>query len=232
MSIWSRIRRAFGPSDDFWYSPVGFPSSAGVRVSEKTALQYLTLYACVSLISGDLARLPLNLYRRRPDGGKDLVTEHKLFDLLHNVPNPETTSFNWRETLQGHLLLWGNSYSFIERMSGNGGKIKALWQLPDPGAVKVDRQGGELVYKYKDDNGKEVVRTRDQIFHIAGFGFNGLVGRSMIAMAREAIGLGISLEQFGSKYFSEGTHPSGVLEMERVLGDNREEFTKAIQKGY
>ena len=232
MSIWSRIRRAFGPSDDFWYSPVGFPSSTGVRVSEKTALQYLTLYACVSLISGDLARLPLNLYRRRPDGGKDLVTEHKLFDLLHNVPNPETTSFNWRETLQSHLLLWGNSYCFIERMSGNGGKIKALWQLPDPGAVKVDRQGGELVYKYKDGNGKEVVRTRDQIFHIAGFGFNGLVGRSMIAMAREAIGLGISLEQFGSKYFSEGTHPSGVLEMERVLGDNREEFTKAIQKGY
>ena len=98
MSIWSRIRRAFGPSDDFWYQPIGMPSSAGIRVSEQTALQYLTLYACVSLISGDLARLPLNLYRRRPDGGKDLVIENPLYDLLHNVPNPETTSFNWRET--------------------------------------------------------------------------------------------------------------------------------------
>ena len=229
MSIWSRIRRAFGPSDDFWYSPVGFPSSTGVRVNEQTALQYLTLYACVSLIAGDLARLPLNLYRRREDGGKDLITDHELYDLLHNAPNPESTSFNWREASQGHLLLWGNTFSFIEREKN--GAISALWLKPDPGNMELVRVGGQLKYKYKHE-GKEVIRSRDQIFHIPGFGFNSLWGRSMIAMAREAIGMGLSMEQFGSKYFSEGTHPSGVLEMERVLGDNREEFTKALQKGY
>jgi HK97 family phage portal protein len=229
MSIWSRIRRAFGPSDDFWYNPVGFPSSTGVRVNEQTALQYLTLYACVSLISGDLARLPLNLYRRRGDGGKDQVTDHDLYDLLHNAPNPETTSFNWREAAQGHLLLWGNTFSFIERQKG--GKISGLWLKPDPGDMELVRVGGELKYKYTHD-GREVIRSRDQIFHIPGYGFNGLWGRSMVAMAREAIGMGISMEQFGSKYFSEGTHPSGVLEMERVLGENRDEFLKAIQKGY
>lgn len=234
MSLWSRVRRAFNPasSDDFWYSPIGMPSSSGIRVSEKTALQYLTLYACVSLISGDLARLPLNLYKRREDGGKKLVMDHPLYDLLHNVPNPETTSFNWRETLQGHLLLWGNAFCFIDRQSGNGGKIKGLWQLDEPGGVKLDRRGGELVYIYKDENGDEVIRTRDQIFHVPGFGFNGLFGRSMVAMAREAIGLGLATENFGSTYFAEGTHPSGVLEMERVLGDNRDEFVKKIQKGY
>ena len=130
------------------------------------------------------------------------------------------------------MLLWGNAFCFIERMSGNGGQIKGLWQLQDPGSVKMERRGGQLVYTYKDGDGKDVTRTREQIFHIPGFGFNGLFGRSMIAMAREAIGLGLALEDFGSKYFSEGTHPSGVLEMERVLGENREDFVKAIQKGY
>ena len=117
MAIFPRFieSRKYGPSDDYWYNPVMFPSSAGIPVDEKTALKYLTVFACVTLISGDVGRLPLNLYRRRKSGGKDLITDHKLYDLLHNAPNKDMTSFNWRETAQGHLLLWGNQYNFIER---------------------------------------------------------------------------------------------------------------------
>ena len=230
MSLFSRLRRAFGSSNDYWYSPVSIPSSSGVRISEQSALKYLTVFSCVSLIAGDIARLPLNLYKRRKDGGKDIITDHDLYDLLHNAPNSETNSFGFRETLQGHLLLWGNAFSFIER--ANNGKIKALWQFSDPGMIEVDRVGSELVYKYKDSKGRDKRVTRERMFHIPGYGFNGLVGISMISLAREAIGLGIATESFGGSYFGQGTHPSGVLEMDGSLGDNRELFTKAIQKGY
>ena len=229
MSFMSWLRRAFAPSNDFWYYPLGGTTSSGVRVTEESALKFITVYSCVSLIAGDIARLPLNLYRKRKDGGKDTVTDHQLYDLLHNAPNPDTTSFNFRETLQSHLLLWGNAYCFIDR--SNGGQVKALWQLPDPGAVDVSRSGGQLRYTYMV-NGREVSHTRDKIFHVPGLGYNGMVGMSMISVAREAIGLGVAAEQFGSKYFGEGTHPSGVLEMDRTLGDNRESFAKSIKEGY
>ena len=234
MAIFPRFieSRKYGPGDDYWYNPVMFPTSAGIPVDEKTAMKYLTVFACVTLIAGDVGRLPLNLYRRVKSGGKDLVTDHKLYDLLHNAPNKDMTSFNWRETAQGHLLLWGNQYNFIER-AGLGGEILALWPLPDPGQVQVKRIDGEIVYEYYVD-GEKVTRRRDQIFHIPGFGFNGLVGMSMIGAAREAIGLGVAAETFGSRYFSEGTHPSGILSIEHDLGDKeqQEAYKKALKEEY
>jgi len=229
MALFPVFKRAKGPTNDFWYSMPGIETKTGVKISEKTALKYLTVYACVTLIAGDLARLPLNLYKRRKDGGKDLIVDNNLFDLLHNAPNAETTSFNWREAAQGHLLLWGNSYSYIEREKS--GKIRGLWILPDPDQIEVRRVGGQLVYKYEVE-GKEVIRTRDEIFHIPGYGYNGLYGQSMINMAREAIGLGIAAEDFGASYFGEGTHPAGLLEMDGILGDNREAYQKALHEGY
>lgn len=223
------VSREYAPSNDYWYHPVSIPTSSGVPVSEKEAMKYLTVFACVSLISGDIGRLPLNLYKRRKDGGKDLITDHRLYDLLHNAPNPEMTSFNWREMSQGHLLLWGNHFSYIEK--DKSGKIIALWPKNDPGTIRVRRVGQQLVYEYELD-GKMVRRTRDQIFHIPGFGFNGLVGMSMIALSREAIGMGLAAETFGSNYFSQGTHPSGVLTMEHDLGDNEEKYLKALKTQY
>lgn len=221
--------RSYAPDDDYWYHPVGADTTAGVKIDEKTALKYLTVMSCVSLISSDIGKLPLNLYKKRPDGGKDLVTDHKLYDLLHNAPNPDTTSFNWREALQGHLLLWGNSYSYIER--DKSGRILALWQLQDPDRVHVRRRGDSVVYEYEID-GKKVTRTKDQIFHIPGYGFNGLTGMSMIQMASESIGLGVAAEKFGSSYFGKGTHPAGVMEMDGYLGDNQKEYTKNLKEQY
>ena len=222
--------RAYGPSADYWYNPVSFPTSSGVPVTERDALKYLTVYACVSLIAGDVGRLPLNLYRRRSDSGKDLVTDHPLYDLLHNAPNPETTSFNWRESAMGHLLLWGNHYSFIEREGGTG-DIIAFWPLPNPGQVNVYRKNGVIVYEY-EQNGEKVIRRRDKIFHVPGYGFNGVYGLSMIALAREAIGLGVAAETFGSSYFGQGTHPSGVITMDKDLGDGEKDYLKALKDNY
>ena len=224
-------KRAYpGDTDDYWYTPRAFPTGSGIPVDERTALKYLTLFSCVSLIAGDIGRLPLILYRRFADGSKERVVDHPLYDILHNAPNPDTTSFNWRESSESHLLLWGNHYSFIER--NKMGQIIALWQLPDPGAVKVERIGGKIVYTYKDENGKKVVRTRDQVFHIPGFGFSGLVGMSMVALAREAIGLGLATETFGTKYFSNGTHPSGIITMDKDLGEDEDAYKKALREQY
>ena len=235
MSLLPKFRRmkSYPPDHDYWYSPVGAPTSSGVKVDERTALKYLAVMSCVSLISSDIARLPLNLYRKRKDGGKDIVTDNQLYDLLHNSPNPETTSFNFREALQGHLLLWGNTYAYIDREK-IGGKIKGLWQISDPGPVKVSRRksDGAIIYTYKNQNGKDVTRTREQIFHIPGYGFNGLAGMSMISIAREAIGLGVAAETLGSSYFGQGTHPAGTIEMDGVLGDNRKEYTEILKKQY
>jgi HK97 family phage portal protein len=217
--------------DDFWYGPAQ-TTKAGVKVDEKEALKYLTVLACVTLIAGDIAKLPLNLYKKRKSGGKDLITDHHLYDILHNRPNQDTTSFNFRETLQGHLLLWGNSYAFIDR-EDIGGKIKNLWQLPDPGQIKIHRnKKNELLYTYKV-NGEDKVRTRREVFHIPGFGFNGLVGKSMVGLAREAIGLGLATEDFGSTYFGEGTHPSGIYKIKETLTEeNRKQFNAALKEGF
>ena len=153
-----RSSKHLPPSDDFWYTIPGGNTAAGVAVSEKDALKYLTVFSCVSLISGDLARLPLILYRRLPKGGKERYTDHVLYDILHNAPNEETNSFLWRELGQMQCLLWGNHYSFIERKNGTG-EIKGLWQLTEPGKVDVVRVGERLVYKYKNGRNEEVVRT-------------------------------------------------------------------------
>ena len=220
-----------GPGNDYWYNRVQWPTVSGISVDEKTALKYLTVFACQTLIAGDVARLPLNLYRKRQDGGKDLITDHRLYDLLHNAPNLEMTSFNWREAAQAHLLGWGNHYSFIER-EGVSGAIRALWPIPNPGDVTVSRStGGQIVYEYTVD-GEKKTRTRREIFHIPGFGWNGLVGLSMIGLAREAIGMGLCIERFGQQFFGNGTHPSIAVTIppEVDLGESAAEYKKALQE--
>ena len=225
-------RRSFGETDDFWYTPIAPVTESGIKVDEATALKYLTVFACVSLIAGDVARLPLILYRHLPGGGKERVTDHPLYDIIHTAPNPETTSFMYREAALGHNLLWGNHYAIISRNARN--QIVGLWQLQNPGGVEVDRVNGNIVYKWRDEKNQEIITPRDEMFHVPGMSFNGLVGFSMITIAREAIGMGLAAETFGSRYFGEGTHPSGLLSLpaEVDLGENEEKYRDAIRSQY
>jgi HK97 family phage portal protein len=216
--------------DDFWYNAIGGRTKSGVSINEETALKYLTVFACVSLISGDIARLPLKLYRRNPDESKTRILDHPLSDILHNAPNKDTTSFHFREAAQNHLLLWGNTYAEIKR-ENYGNRIAGLAQITKPGQMSIKKEKKGVYYEWHDKKGKHRKLKKD-IFHIAGFGFNGLVGMSMIKLAREAIGLGLAAEEFGSTYFGEGTHPAGIYEMDGFLGDNKEQFVKALKKGY
>ncbi len=199
-------------------------STSGKSVNERSAMQMTAVYACVRILSEAIAGLPLHMYRYRDDGGKEKATEHNLYHLLHDEPNPEMTSFVFRETLMTHLLLWGNAYAQVIR---NGkGEVLALYPLM-PSRMSVDRsKDGRIVYIYSRDQSEanagkdsQVVLTSDDVLHIPGLGFDGLVGYSPIAMAKNAIGMAIACEEYGARFFANGASPSGVLEHPGTLKD-------------
>lgn len=198
-------------------------SSSGKSVNERSAMQMTAVYACVRILAESIAGLPLHVYRYDDKGGKVKATNHPLYILLHDEPNPEMSSFVFRETLMTHLLLYGNAYAQIVR---NGkGEVLGLYPLM-PSRMEVDRDDrGQLYYKYSR-NGDEaqsgsgmVILKPSDVLHIPGLGFDGLVGYSPIAMAKNAIGLAIATEEYGAKFFSNGAAPAGVLEYPGTLKD-------------
>lgn len=200
-------------------------TSSGKLVNERTAMQTTAVYACVRILSEAVAGLPLHIYQYKADGGKERIPLHPLYHLLHDEPNPEMTSFVFRETLMSHLLLWGNAYAQIVR---NGrGQAVALYPLL-PNKIYVSRAvNGELLYTYYRDadesgikpEGGYITLRRDEIFHIPGLGFDGLIGYSPIAMAKNAIGMSLATEEYGASFFANGANPGGVLEHPGVIKD-------------
>lgn len=200
------------------------PSTSGKNVNEFTAMQTTAVYACVRILSETLAALPLQLYRYTP-GGKERVYDHPLYHILHDEPNPEMTSFIFRETLMSHLLIWGNAYAQIIR--DRLGRVQGLYPLrPDKMTVCRD-ESGQIYYLYtktSDENPAikpygQVPLRKDEVLHIPGLGFDGLVGYSPIAMARNAVGMTMACEEYGASFFANGASPSGVLEHPGVLKD-------------
>ena len=194
------------------------PTTSGSNVTEYTALNYSAWWAAVQIIANAVAGLPLFLYRRVSGGepdAKEKFTSHPLYAILHDAFNPEMTSMVARRTLQAHALSWGNAYAEIER-NGSGTPI-AIWPL-SPDRVRPDRNGqGALIYRVMERDGQEVILPAADTLHIKGQSFDGITGYSVVRMARESIGLGMTTEQFGAQFFGNGavasivaTHP-GVL---------------------
>ena len=215
------------PTNSYHFS--GWPfvfgkSAAGKNVNEFTAMQTTAVYACVRILAESIAGLPLHVYEYRGNG-KERVPEHPLYFLLHDSPNPEMTSFIFRETSMIHLLLWGNSFSQIIRDGMR--RVVGLYPLL-PNRMSVDRdEHGELVYTYtpmsdanpKLKSGQSIKLRREDVLHIPGLGFDGLMGYSPIAMARNAVGMTLACEEYGSAFFANGARPSGVLKHPGVLKD-------------
>ena len=192
-------------------------TTSGKAVTERSAMQMTAVYACVRILSEAIAGLPLHLYRYKESGGKEKAVDHPLYLILHDEPNPEMSSFVFRETLMTHLLLWGNAYAQIIR---NGkGEVIALYPLM-PNKMTVDRDSdGHLYYKYMKSTEEAptmpnatVILPPSDVLHIPGLGFDGLVGYSPIAMAKNSIGMAIACEEYGARFFSNGAAPGGVLE--------------------
>ena len=192
-------------------------STSGKRVNERSAMQMTAVYSCVRILSEAVAGLPLHLYQYTDKSSKEKAVENPLYFILHDEPNTEMTSFVFRETLMTHLLLWGNAYSQIIR-NGKGEVVGLYPLMPDRMTVNRDEKG-RLYYEYmvSSDDAKTLkdgtVRLSPyDVLHIPGLGFDGLVGYSPIAMAKNAIGLAIAAEEYGSKFYANGATPSGILE--------------------
>lgn len=202
---------------------LGGMSASGKDVNEMTAMQLSAVYACVRILAEAVAGLPLHLYRYT-DKGKEKAVDHPLYMLLHDEPNPEMSSFIFRETLMTHLLLWGNAYA--QKIRNGKGEIIALYPLmPDKMSVDRDRDG-KIIYKYTRDpddpptmRDNVVTLTPYDVLHIPGLGFDGLVGYSPIMMAKNAIGMGLACDEYGSKFFANGAYPGGVLEHPGTIKD-------------
>jgi len=199
-------------------------TTSGKTVNERTALQTTAVYACVRILSETIASLPLHVYRYT-EGGKAKDTEHVLYTLLHDEPNPDMTSFVFRETLMSHLLIWGNAYSQILR--DRSGQVIGLYPLlPDQMSVHRSEKG-KLFYvynRYEEDNPNfqekgSIVLSQEEVLHIPGLGFDGLIGYSPIALAKNAVGMTLACEEYGASFFSNGANPGGVLEHPGILKD-------------
>ncbi len=228
MGIFSGLFRSRDKPKDSYDSPSYSyffgRTQAGKRVNDRTAMQIIAVYACVRVLSEAIAQLPLHVYQYT-DNGKERVPKHPLYLLLHDQPNPEMTSFVFRETLMAHLLIYGNAYAQIIR-NGRGDVIGRYPLMPDK--VRVDRDDrGRLIYRYSrydehTPNFKqqgEIILPMEQVLHIPGLGFDGLVGYSPIAMAKNAVGLAIATEEYGAKFFANGAAPGGVLEHPGTIKD-------------
>ena len=208
-----------GPASDYWYYPggsfygglAGAQTKSGSHISEFNAMQLAIVWCCIKILSEDTASLPLHLYRRRKSGGKDRAWAEDLYYLMHDRPNPEMSALSFREAYAAHLLSWGNGYAEKQLTKGRIKKIIALWPVT-PNRVSVKRNEKDQLEWHVNipEKCKTVVLDRSRIMHTPGLSFNGIVGYSPIGAAKEAIGLGKSLEEFGALYFGQGTHPGVV----------------------
>lgn len=190
----------------------GGKTKAGVSVNEHSAMTLPAVFAAVRIIAGGMSQIPLVLMRKTTDArGRTIrkpATDHPMFDVVGRVANERTTSHRWRQTTFGHAAGWGNGYSEIERT--RGGQAVGLWQLlPDRTAPELDRQRG-LQYRTTIE-GQQVTLPHQNVLHFMGLGWDGFKGYSPIGMARQAIGLGLAMEEFGAKFFANDARSGGVL---------------------
>lgn len=200
-------------------SSLGQTSSAGVRVSGGTAIRHPAVWACVRLVSEDLGHLPLHVFRRLAPG-KVVDPSHSLYDVLHDVANPEMDAMVFRETMQQQVMLWGNAYAEIQY--NNGGDIIALWPLRPDRTKPVRLLNGELGYEVRFREGSGItpqILPKERVFHLAGLGFDGIKGYTVFELFSQTIGLGLAQEEFAARFYGNGTHFGGFLQSPNAMSD-------------
>ena len=221
-------RSVFG---DFWFEPVGNRSSTGMRVTPDAALRLTAVWACVRILSETLASMPFCMYRNKPNGGKEFVTDHPIARLFNKAPNSFQTPFEWRELLQAHLTLRGNAYNRI--ITDRKGEIVEL-QPMHPDRTKIERlDSGSYRYQFLQPDGTWLALNRGEVWHLRGLSFDGLTGMSPIELARDAVGMGLSAQEYGARFFQNDARPGGVIEFNGTFKDKeaRQTFIQSWQAG-
>ncbi len=212
MGMFSFMSRWMASADrshggDFWFEPVSTRTASAMRVSPDSALRLAAVYACVRILAETMAALPLVVYQRRADGTKDKVTDHWLYRLMAKRPNRYQNPFEWREMLQGHLVLRGNAYNQI--ITNPRGEIVELVPIhPDRVRIEVLRSG-EYRYRVTDRFGEELILPRGEVWHLRGLSSDGLMGMSPIELARESLGMALAAQDYGARFFANDAKPTG-----------------------
>jgi HK97 family phage portal protein len=224
----STIARRFGLKDARIFTRFFATESwAGKPVTPDNAMQIATFWACVKLIASTIATLPLGVYQKRADGGRDLATGHQLYSLLRDAPNADQTAVEFWEGLTAHLLVWGNAFVEITR---SGDRIVALYILR-PDLMEVYRDSnGSIHYRLNDPTGIREL-AEDQILHVRGFGFGGDLGLSTVSYARQTLGAAMATDEAAARTFANGLRPGGVIKYEGkelLTPAQREQARKAL----
>ena len=209
----------------WWPNTMNYKVNSGAQVSEETAMRVGAVYACVHVLAWTLASLPWPIYERLKPRGKQRAVNHPLYPVLYDEPNDEQSSFTFRSTMMAHALLWGNCYAEIE--FDRKGNPVALWPLPAWRTKPLRTVKGELFYRVTMPDGNIQNLPPYQIWHVAALSTDGIKGLSVISQAREAIGLGIATEEFGARFFGQGTNVGGVAEHPGKLSTNAYNNLKA-----
>lgn len=224
-SAWDDYIRSFLRGDDH-------PLINGSQyVDTYTAMKYTAVFACVRVLSETLAAMPVMLYRKKPDGDRESRNDLAVYDILHNRPNEEMSPFNFKEARMMALNTGGNSV--CEKLVNAYGDLVGLYPYPwSMVRIERDPETGRLIYKIRDGT-KQKTLTRDQVFHVSGLSFDGVVGLSPIEYAASAIRLGLSYEQFGVNFYKNGANASGVFSFPNALSDQAfQRLKKDLTKNY
>lgn len=216
-------------SEDLERVMTGAVSGAGMSVTPSSAMRVATVYACVRIIAGSVATLPLHIKRRVDDRTREDASDHALWSLLRRRPNQWQTPAQFRRMMQAHLLLRGNAYALIVRSRG---RVIGLVPL-HPDRVEVKQADDlSLAYTYTRKDGRRVPVAQSEMFHLVGLTLDGVMGVSPITYARETIGLSLAMERHGSRTFKNGAQPSNVLKHPGKIGPEGRENLRASLDEY
>ena len=187
-------------------------NSAGVHVTDETAMNFTAVFAAIRILSESVAQLPVQVYDIDQNGNKQLAQKHQLYNLIHRKPNDYMTTYTFIQKCMIDLLTRGNSYVYIKR---NGG-ARPVELLPLE-ATKVKMIENEGVFFYELEEGGVVDQV--DVLHFKMMSRDGLLGISPVDVGANAIGYGLALERYGNSFFGNGAKVSGVLSTDRHLSD-------------
>lgn len=204
-------------TEGFWG---GSKALSGEQVDQETALKFSAVYACVKVLTETMASIPKHVFELK-DGNRLPATNHQIYELVHSEPNPLMTAFTFYETLMAHAVGWGNAYAEIKR--GPDYIPKELYPI-HPGLVEPKLfKNGKLYYEVKKEQGKQLVKDKDvraeNMIHVPGLSYNGIIGKSPIEVAADSIGLGLAMQRWSSEFFKNGASLTGVFEHPGKLSD-------------
>lgn len=207
----------------------GEVTASGQVINERNALKISAVYSCVNSIAQTVATMPFLTYRRLEGGGKSRAENHPVFRLLKTRPNGFMTSVSLRQTMEAHVLLWGNAFAFIER--DQAGRVMNLWPW-HPSRVRIQWKDGRLWYYYTPPGGGEIQFPQESVLHIRNLSDDGIVGYSVISLHRESLGLCQASVEYRARFFKNDARPGGVLRHPGTLSDQafsrlKEDFSAA-----